>query len=132
VGSDIFNQEVFYMRIFLASLLVLIGSVAQAADEAAPAQGGSMGPILFLVVILAFMYFLVWRPQQRRTKEHRSLVSGVVTGDEIVVSGGVVGKINNVYDNYVEVEVSENSVITVQRGSIASVLPKGTIKSIKG
>jgi len=120
------------MRLFFASLLVLIGSVAQAADGAAPAKGGSMGPILFLVIILAFMYFLVWRPQQRRNKEHRNLVSSVAAGDEIVVSGGVIGKISKVHDNYVEVEVSENSVITFQLGSISSVLPKGTIKSIKG
>lgn len=124
------------MSIRHLSLIVLsslIPSFVFAEGEAAPAaaQQGGFGPIVFLVAILAFMYFLVWRPQQKKAKAHRALVSAVAVDDEVLLSSGIIGKIAAIYEHYVDVNVGNNVLVTVQRGAVASVLPKGTLGSLK-
>jgi len=76
-------------------------------------------------------YFFILRPQSKRAKEHKALVSALQRGDEVVTAGGEVGRVNKVYEEYVGVELAENIEVTVQKSAIQSVLPKGTIKSIK-
>ena len=98
------------------------------AQEAAPA-GGLMS-FLPLIIIFVIFYFLLIRPQMKRAKEHKNLVAALSTGDEVVTNGGILGKITKVEEQYVVVEIAANVEIKVQKGAIASALPKGTIKSI--
>ncbi len=97
-------------------------------------QGGespSMLPMIFtMVLIFAVMYFMVIRPQSKRTKAHRALVAALAEGDEVLASGGMVGRITGVADQFVTVEVAKDVQVKVQRQSVSAVLPKGTIKGI--
>ena len=99
---------------------------AHAQDAAAP--GGLMS-FLPLIVIFVIFYFLLIRPQMKRAKEHKQLVSQLASGDEVVTNGGLLGRISNVGESFVTVEMADNVKIKVQRYAIASVMPKGTIKS---
>ena len=97
-------------------------------------QGGespSMLPMIFtMVLIFGVMYFMVIRPQSKRTKQHRALVAGLAEGDEVLAGGGMVGRIIDVADQFVTLEVAKEVQVKVQRHSVSAVLPKGTIKSI--
>ena len=97
-------------------------------------QGGespSMMPMIFtMVVIFAAMYFMVIRPQSKRTKEHRALVAGLSEGDEVLASGGIVGRVAALAEQFVTLEIARDVKVKVQRNSVSAVLPKGTIKSI--
>ena len=93
-------------------------------------QGGGYPLLIMLVVFVVFMYFGVWRPQSKRAKEQRDLIGSLTKGDEVMTAGGILGRIVKVSDNYVVVAISDTSEITVQKASIVSALPKGTIKSI--
>jgi preprotein translocase subunit YajC len=86
--------------------------------------------VLFLGVMVGIFYFLLIRPQQKRAKEHKDMVSGLDSGDEVITSGGIVGKISEVKDNYIDIQIADNVTITVQKSHVTSVLPKGTMKSI--
>jgi len=101
------------------------------AEAAAPAQGAGLMDFLPLIVLAAVFYFLVLRPQFKRAKEQKAMVAALQRGDEVITSGGEVGRINKVYEQYVGVELAENIEVTVQKIAIQSVLPKGTIKAIK-
>ena len=82
-------------------------------------------PLIFIFVVF---YFLLIRPQSKKAKEHKAMVEAVTKGDEVVTNGGLLGRITNVGDNFVEVEVGEGMKVKVQRQAIASLMPKGTIK----
>ena len=103
--------------------------VAQAAPEGNALMG--MLPIILMFVIL---YFLMIRPQMKRQKEHRNLIAALAKGDEVVTAGGMLGKVTKVNDSYVTVEVSELAdkpvEVIMQKSSVSTVLPKGTIKSL--
>ena len=101
------------------------------AEGAAAAQGGGIMDFLPLIALVAVFYFLILRPQSKRAKEHKAMIEAIQRGDEVVTAGGEVGSISKVYEQYVGVEIAENVVVTVQKSAIQSVLPKGTIKSIK-
>lgn len=103
-------------------------STAHAAGEAAP-KGGGMVEILMIFVFMAMIYFLIWRPQNKKQQEHRKLIGGLQKGDEIVTSGGMLGKISKVKTDFLVVSVAEGVELTLQKQAIANVLPKGTIKS---
>ena len=100
---------------------------AHAQDAAAPA-GGLMS-FLPLIIIFVIFYFLLIRPQMKRAKEHKNLVATLGTGDEVVTNGGLLGKITKVGESFVTVELADNVQIKVQKHAIASVMPKGTVKS---
>ncbi len=103
-----------------------------------PAQAGGEGNALMgmLPIILMFviLYFLMIRPQMKRQKEHRNMVAALAKGDEVITSGGMLGKVTKVSDNYITVEVSELAdkpvEVVLQRAAVTNVLPKGTIKSL--
>lgn len=101
-------------------------SAAEAA-EAAPSTEQNMMSILMLVILFVVFYFLLIRPQQKRVKEHKALVDGLKKGDEIVTFGGVLGRITQVSDAFVDVEIANNVIVKVQKQSVASVMPKGTV-----
>jgi preprotein translocase subunit YajC len=108
-------------------------SSAQAQDAGGAAGSGSaFGPIIMLVVFGLIFYFLLYRPQAKRVKEHKNLVSSLAKGDEVLTQGGIVGKITKVADDkdFVEIMLNETNSIMVQKSAISAVLPKGTLKSI--
>jgi preprotein translocase subunit YajC len=98
-----------------------------------PAAGGDAGLMSFLPIILMFvlLYFLMIRPQMKRAKEQKAMVDALQKGDEVITAGGVLGKITSVSDAYITVEIAANIEVSVQRGAVQTLLPKGTIKSIK-
>ncbi|MCG5499810.1 preprotein translocase subunit YajC [Ectothiorhodospira lacustris] len=100
------------------------------AQTGQPAGGGFIEFLIMIVIFFAIMYFLIIRPQSKRAKEHKSMVDGLNKGDEIVTNGGLVGKITQVTENFIKVEVSEGVVVNVQRQAVATVMPKGSIKDI--
>ena len=93
------------------------------------AQPGGLMSFLPLIVIFIIFYFLLIRPQMKRAKEHRKLVSELAVGDEIVTNGGLLGRITKVGESFVTVELAETVQIKVQRHAVSSIMPKGTIKS---
>ena len=99
----------------------------------APALGGSDGLMSFLPIILMFvlLYFLMIRPQMKRAKEHKTMIDALQKGDEVIAVGGLLGKIVELSDQYATLEIATETKIMVQRPSIQTLLPKGTIKSIK-
>lgn len=106
--------------------------ISNAYAEAATApQGGGFMEFLPLIALIAVFYFLVLRPQSKRAKEHKTMMSALQRGDEVVTTGGEVGSVTKVYEEYVGVALGENIEVTVQKAAIQTVLPKGTIKSIK-
>ena len=99
------------------------------AQAAAPAASDPWLSMLPLVIIFVVFYFLLIRPQQKRQKEHRELIAKLATGDEVVTAGGVIGRITEVNDSFVHVEVADGVTIKVQRQTIGAVMPKGTLKN---
>jgi preprotein translocase subunit YajC len=100
-----------------------------AAQAAAPAPTPSMTSTLLLpVLLIVVFYFLLIRPQQKKQKEHRAMLEALTVGTEIVTGGGVLGKVTELGEQFVTVEIAAGVNIKVQRGSISAVLPKDTIK----
>lgn len=94
-------------------------------------QGGGFSFILMFVIFFVFIYFTIWRPQSRRNKEQQNLLSSLAKGDEVMTTGGLLGRIVKISDQYVSLSIANNVEILLQKSSIANVLPKGTIKSIE-
>ena len=98
----------------------------------AQAAGGSFGSswqsLLPLALIFVVFYFLLIRPQTRRAKEHREMVAKLATGDEVVTTGGILGRISEVGDTFVTLEVASGVAIRVQRIQVTQLMPKGTFK----
>ncbi|WP_092021788.1 preprotein translocase subunit YajC [Marinobacter zhejiangensis] len=117
------------MKLLAAALVAALPGVAM-AQEAAPGQMGAIGQIIFFAGFILIFYLLIWRPQSKRAKEHKALMSGLNKGDEIVTSGGVAGKITKVSDDFIVVEIADNVEIKVQKVAVATALPKGTLKDI--
>jgi preprotein translocase subunit YajC len=113
----------------MISVSQLFISNAYAEGAAAP-QGGGFLDFLPLIALLAVFYFLILRPQQKRTKEHQNMMAALQKGDEVVTIGGVLGKVTKVGEENVEVAIAENVVVVVQKPAIQNVLPKGTIKTL--
>ena len=84
---------------------------------------------LFPIVLTAVMYFLMIRPQMKRQKEHRALIAGLAKGDEVVTNGGIAGRVDEVGETFVTVEIAANVKVKVQKGAVQQVLPKGSLKS---
>jgi preprotein translocase subunit YajC len=96
------------------------------AAEDSMAGAGSLGGIPFLLVMFVLMYFLLIRPQQKRAKDHKSLLSELKKGDEIVTNGGLVGKITKVDDSFADLEISKGIIVKVQKQGINQKMPKGS------
>ncbi|MGE5469858.1 MAG: preprotein translocase subunit YajC [Bacteroidota bacterium] len=102
---------------------------AQTAGGAADPAGGLMQFVPLLVMVAA-MWLLFIRPQMKKAKEHKALIEALGKNDEVVTSGGLVGKIVKVGDNYVTLEIAAGTEVVVQKPAIGLVLPKGTLKSL--
>jgi preprotein translocase subunit YajC len=108
--------------------LIISSAYAQAAST-----GGDPGFIGFLPIVLMFvlLYFFMIRPQMKRAKETKLMIEALQKGDEVITSGGVVGRITKMGDQYVTVEIAADTEIVVQRAAVQAPLPKGTIKSLQ-
>jgi len=97
---------------------------------AATAPTTDFTSFLPLIVIFLLFFFMIIRPQMKQAKEQRNMIAALQKGDEVVTSGGIVGKVTKVTDAFITLEIAANTEITVQKHAIQSALPKGTIKSI--
>ncbi len=115
----------------LAALLVAMFPAIALAEAAPGPEGmGAIGQLIFFAGFILIFYFLMWRPQSKRAKEHRELIGGLGKGDEVVIGGGIAGKIKNVKDDFVVLEIADNVEIKVQKAAVSTALPKGTLKDI--
>lgn len=112
--------------------VVMESLINNAFAQAAPAASGTQGILGFLPLIILFVafYFFLIRPQMKRQREHQKLVEGLHKGDEVVTTGGVLGRIADVADNYLKVEVAKGIELKIQKQAVSSLLPKGTLKEI--
>ena len=108
--------------------------ISQAFAQTAPAAAGgastesTLFSLLPLVLMFVVLYFIMIRPQMKRQKEHKAMIEAVAKGDEVVIGGGMLGKISKLGETYLSVEVANNVEVQVQRAAIVQVLPKGTLK----
>jgi preprotein translocase subunit YajC len=104
-------------------------STAAAQAQTAPGQPNALMQFLPLVLIFVVFYFLLIRPQTKRAKEHRTMVAALEVGAEVVTNGGILGKVTEVSEHFLTVEIASGVNIKLQRQAVAQVLPKGTLKS---
>jgi preprotein translocase subunit YajC len=105
--------------------------ISNAWAQAGGGQGGGIESMLLIVLMFVVLYFLMIRPQMKRAKEHKSMIDALQKCDEVVTSGGVLGRISKLNENYVTLEIANNIEIQMQRGAVQVLLPKGTIKNIE-
>lgn len=103
---------------------------AHAAPEAANAGASLFGQLLLPIAFFAIFYFLIIRPQSKRTKEHRAMIEALKEGNEVIFAGGLMGRVKKLEGDYAVVSLNNDTDIKVQRASVLSVLPAGTIDSI--
>ena len=108
--------------------MLISEAYAQAAGGAS--QTDTLLTFLPMIAIFVVFYFLLIRPQQKKAKDTRAMLDALEKGNEVVTAGGIVGRITKLTDQYASLEVAPNVEMTVQRGAIAQLLPKGTIKAI--
>ncbi|MBD0788398.1 preprotein translocase subunit YajC [Vibrio sp. Y2-5] len=106
-------------------------SVAHAASAGSPA-GGGFEMLIMLGMFAVIFYFMIYRPQSKRVKEHKNLMASMAKGDEVLTSGGLVGRITKIAEDndYVSIALNENNEIVLKKDFITAVLPKGTLKSL--
>ncbi len=111
--------------------MFISSAFAQTAPAAAAGGGAesSLFSLLPLVLMFVVLYFIMIRPQMKKQKEHKAMIEAVAKGDEVVIAGGVVGRVAKLGESYIQVEVAGNVELQVQRGAVVQVLPKGTYAS---
>ncbi|MCA1767738.1 MAG: preprotein translocase subunit YajC [Idiomarina sp.] len=102
------------------------------AQDAGGSGGGGMELIFMLVMFALIFYFMIYRPQAKRVKKHKELMGSLSKGDEVLTQGGLVGKITKVSEeqDFLVIALTDELEVTIQKGSVTSVLPKGTMKSL--
>ncbi|MBL4866132.1 MAG: preprotein translocase subunit YajC [Pseudomonadales bacterium] len=103
-------------------------ALAEPGIDALGAPGISQ--FIFLGGFVLIFYFLLWRPQNKRQKEQKALISSIDKGDEVVIGGGLMGKIIKVDGDYAVLEIANNTQVKIQKSAVAATLPKGTLKAI--
>jgi preprotein translocase subunit YajC len=101
---------------------------AQAAPQLSPMQQFLSGPFP-LVILMVLFYFVLIRPQMKRSRETRDMLGKLAKGDEVITSGGLTGVIRDLGENFITVEIADNVAVKLQKSAIVSVLPKGTLKA---
>lgn len=101
-----------------------------ATTTAATPEGGFLSVLPMLIIFIAVFYFLLIRPQSKRAKEQRKLLDNLAVGDEVLTTGGIIGRLTKLRDSYVVITIGKDIEMTFQKGAIASILPKGTMESI--
>ena len=106
---------------------LISNAYAQGAPSAA--QGGGLSQIVILVVFVGLFYFMLIRPQQKRMKEQRDMLAKLAVGDEVATTGGLLGRITDLGETVVTLEVAAGVTVRLQRAQVSQVLPKGTLKN---
>ncbi len=101
---------------------------AMAQTAGAPAGGSPMGMFIMMGLFVVIFYFLLIRPQQKKQKEHQAMLTKLAAGDEVVTAGGILGRIVEIGDNFITLEIADNVRIKVQRFQVTTLVPKGTLK----
>jgi preprotein translocase subunit YajC len=101
---------------------------AQTAPAAAGGTESTLISLLPLVLMFVVLYFIMIRPQMKRQKEHKAMIEALAKGDEVVIAGGVLGRVAKLGDSVIHVEVANGVELQVQRPSVVQVMPKGTFK----
>lgn len=104
-------------------------AVAAAATPSAGQTDGTFSLIMIAAIFVLF-YFMLIRPQNKRAKEHRELLTRLKKGDEVITSGGMLAKVVSLDEQYIKVSPAEGVEISLQKGAVTTVLPKGTLKSL--
>lgn len=117
------------MKKLLAAAALILSPALALAAPATPAQPTWQLPIMLGLFVLIF-WFMVWRPQSKRAKEHKTLIAALSKGDEVTTAAGIAGKVTKVSDDYVSVEVADKVELTFQKQAIVATLPKGTLKAL--
>lgn len=117
---------------FIIMLSVIYGICIEnaIAAQSSSTKSGISGEMIFIAVLFGVMYFVMIRPQNQRAKEHRNLLANIVKGDEIITSGGLLGKVSKVVDKFFVITIADGVEVIVQKQAVATVLQKGTIKSL--
>ncbi len=102
-------------------------AMAQAAG--APSPGAAFSPLIMMGVVFLIMWFFMLRPQMKRAKEHRALVDGLAVGDEVLTNGGLLGRVAQIEDGFISLEIARGVEVQAQKHAISAVLPKGTLKA---
>jgi preprotein translocase subunit YajC len=110
--------------------LISTAFAAETAATTATHPNQTMNMVLMLVVFGAFIYFFLWRPQMKRQKQHKNMVSSVKQGDEVLTNGGLMGKISKIEETYFVLMIAKETEIMLQKSALGGVLPKGTIKGL--
>ena len=106
------------------------GLISDAYAQAGPlTPGNQFAPIAMMVVFVVIFYFLLIRPQQKKAKEHQALLSKLSAGDEVVTTGGILGKVTEVGESFITIEIADGVRVKVQKFQVGSLMPKGTFKS---
>ncbi len=105
-------------------------AIAAAGATVSPQQADGTFSLIMIAAIFVLFYFMLIRPQNKRAKEHRELISRLKKGDEIVTSGGILAKVVSLDEQYVKISLAEGVEINIQKGAVVAVLPKGTLKSL--
>ena len=105
--------------------------INSAHAQAAGAAGGQsiLSALMLPVLLLVVFYFLLIRPQSKRAKEQREMLSKIAVGDEIATTGGILGKVTEVGEQFLTLEIANGVNVKLQKSQVALVLPKGTVKS---
>ena len=116
------------------AVLAFLTTDAWATNGAAPASpaGDPLASMILPIGLIVLFYFFLIRPQSKRHKQHKEMVAALQKGEEVVTSGGLLGKITNVGENFITLEISRDVSIHVQKNSVAAVMPKGTMKEQSG
>ncbi len=115
---------------FVTPMSVLDFLISPAHAQAAAAAPNAWLQIIPLILLFVVFWFLLIRPQMKRQKEHRQMIEKLAKGDEIVTSGGIAGRIEDLGESFLTIEIAEGTRIRLQKGSVGAVLPKGTLKSL--
>ena len=91
--------------------------------------GSALSPLFLLLIFAVFIYFFLIRPQTKRMKEQKSLLDSLKMGDEVITTGGLVGKINKIEEQFIKLAIANDVEVVVQKPAVSGLLPKGTIKS---
>jgi preprotein translocase subunit YajC len=102
--------------------------ISSAHAQSAGQQGGGTSFLIMMVLFFVIFYFMLIRPQMKQAKEHRKLLENLSKGDEVVTSGGLLGRVSEIGDNFIVLEVARETEIKVQKHAVSALMPKGTIK----
>lgn len=114
------------MGLFISDAMAQASGMAPQAGQQASGFSMLVMPLIFIVIF----YFLLWRPQSKRAKEQREMISSIKKGDEIVTTGGMLGKVQDVKESYLDVLIADGIAIKLQKAAVNTILPKGTMKTI--